>query len=127
MKIKYEEGRLKSNLVYGSFMIIIGIFAVFNNSSSLFNYAWIAIGLLQAGTYFYDKRYQYLTIENNYLTKHFPIPQTIHLSEIQKVRKFKNSYRVETDRKKMTISKNLIEENSLDKLDQFFKTLDLQF
>ena len=123
MKINYEDSRLKGNLVYGSFMIVIGIFAVFNNSSSIFNYAWIIVGLIQTGTYFYDKKYQYLTIENKTITRHFLIPKTIKIDEIKRVRKFVNSYKIETDTRTMRISKNLIEKDSLKELDRFFDSL----
>ena len=126
MKIKYENNRLKFNLVYGSFMIIVGIIAIFHNSSSFFNYCWIIIGLLQVGTYFYDKKYQYLTIKNNTLIKHFLIPQKIKINEIKKVRKVKNTYKVETDKKTIRISKNLIEVDSLKELELFFDNLNLQ-
>lgn len=126
MKIKYDDSRLKGNLVYGSCTIVIGIFAVSTNPTSIFSYAWIVVGLLQAGSYFYDKKYQYLTIENNTLTKNFLIPQKININEIKKVRKFKNSYKVETDKRTIRILKNIIEENSLKRLDHFFNSLNLK-
>ena len=126
MKIKYEEKSLKFNLVYGLFMIVIGIFAVANDSNSFFNYTWLIIGALQIGTYFYNKKFQYLTIENNRLTKHSIFPKVIELNEIRKVRKFVNSYKIETDKTTLRISKNIIEKESLYKLNQVFENLNLK-
>ena len=126
MKIKYEEKSLKFNLVYGLFMIVIGIFAVVNDSNSFYNYPWLIIGALQTGTYFYNKKLQYLTIENNRLTKHSIFPKVIELNEIRKVRKFVNSYKIETDKTTLRISKNIIEKESLYKLNQVFENLILK-
>ena len=126
MKIKYVEKSLKFNLVYGLFMIVIGIFAVANDSNSFFNYPWLIIGALQIGTYFYNKKFQYLTIENNRLTKHSIFPKVIELNEIRKVRKFVNSYKIETDKTTLRISKNIIEKESLYKLNQVFENLNLK-
>ena len=126
MKIKYEEKSLKFNFVYGLFMIVIGIFAVANDSNSFINYLWLIIGALQIGTYFYNKKFQYLTIENNRLTKHSIFPKVIELNEIRKVRKFVNSYKIETDKTTLRISKNIIEKESLYKLNQVFENLNLK-
>lgn len=106
-------------------MIVIGLFAVITDGHSVLNYTWIVVGLLQAGTYFYDKKYQYLTIENNTLTKHFLVPKSIKISEIRRIIKLMYSYKVETETGTMRISKNLIEENSLKELDRFFDRLKL--
>lgn len=125
MKIKYKEKILKFNLFYGMFMIVIGILWVANDSSSFKNYLWIIVGALQTGSYFYDKKFQYLSIENNKLTRHFLIPRSIEIQKIKKIWKFTNSYKIETDKKSLRISKNLIEEDSLFQLDQFFETLNL--
>ena len=126
MKIKYEEKILKFNLIYGMFMILIGIFAVANDSHSLFNYTWLVIGALQTGSYFHNKKFQYLTIENNKLTKHSLIPKSIELNEIKKVRKFVNSYKIETEKTTLRISKNIIEKDSLYKLNQVLDDLNLK-
>lgn len=125
MKIKYKEKILKFNLFYGMLMIVIGILWVANDSSSFKNYLWIIVGALQTGSYFYDKKFQYLSIENNKLTRHFLIPRSIEIEKIKKIWRFRNSYKIETDKKSLRISKNLIEEDSLFQLDQFFETLNL--
>ncbi|GGW95501.1 hypothetical protein GCM10008086_25730 [Salegentibacter mishustinae] len=72
------------------------------------------------------KKHQYLTIDNNTLTKHFPIPKKININEIKKVRKFKNSYKVETNKGRITIFKDLVEKDSLRNLDHFFNGLNLK-
>lgn len=125
MKIKYTKSRIKNNLGYGILMIGIGIFAVFNDSSS-FHYLWLILGGLQTGTTLYEKKNQYLTIDNNRLTKHSIIPKTIVISDIIKVRKFVNSYKIETPERTIEIDKNIIEIESLFQLDNYFNNLKLK-
>ncbi len=126
MKIKYESKRLKFNLWYGCLMIVIGIFGVINDAGSFLGYIWLFFGSLLVATYFYDKKYQYLTIEDGFLKKHFPITRSIKIDEIKKIRKYVNSYKVETENKSMRISKGLIETNSLIQLEQYFQSLNLK-
>jgi len=127
MKIKYIESRIKNNLGYGLLMIAVGLFAVYNDSSSLFSYLWIFLGGLQTGTALYEKKNQYLTIENDKITKHSIFPKTIDTSEIQKVGKFVNSYKIETRNRTLIIDKGIIENESLFKLEDYLSNLNLKF
>ena len=126
MKIKYIESRIKNNLGYGILMIAVGLFAVYNDSSSIFSYLWILLGGLQTGTALYEKKNQYLTIEQEKITKHSIWPKTINISEIEKVRKFANSYKIETKNTTLTIDKGIIENDSLYQLENYLNSLNLK-
>ena len=123
MKVRYPKSRIQNNFIYGLVMVAVGFFAVYINSSSIFSYLWILIGLLQTGTAYYQKSRQYLTIEDDKLIKHSIIPQTVQISEIKRVRKFVNSYRIETGNGCIRIEKSFIEEESIKDLNRFFDTL----
>lgn len=123
MKVRYPKSRIQNNFIYGLIMVAVGIFAVYINSSSVFSYLWIFIGLLQTGTAFYQKRNQYLTIGEDKLIKHSIIPRTVRISEIKRVRKCVDSYRIETGQGSLRIEKIFIEEESLKDLNRFFETL----
>lgn len=124
-KINYPKSRIKNNFGYGIVMIAVGFFAVYINSTSVFSYLWILMGALQLGTSMYQKKHQYLTIDENKLIKHSLIPKTIELSEIKKVRKFVNSYKIETSDRTLRIEKNLIENDSLYRLNKILDNLNL--
>lgn len=124
-KICYPKSRLQNQLGYGLIMIGVGVFAVYINSNSIFSYLWILIGILQMGTSVYQKRHQYLTIENGKLIKHSLFPKSIAFSEIKRVRKCVNSYKIETDSKSMRIEKNFIEKESLYRLNHILDNLNL--
>ncbi len=123
MKVKYPKSRIQNNFIYGLLMIGVGLFAVYINRTSIFSYLWVFIGLLQLCTALYQKKYQYLTIEENRLVKHSLIPKTIEISQIKRIRKYVNSYRIETCSTSILIEKNFVEEESLQELNQFLETL----
>lgn len=119
MKIRYCKSVIRNNYGYGLTMIGLGFFAVYINSSSVFSYLWIFIGILQAGTSYYRQRYQYLTIKEDRLIRHSIIPKSIALSDIRRVKRFMDSYKIETHNQSMRIEKNFIEPESLQKLNFF--------
>ena len=125
-KIRYPESRIKNNLGYGIVMIGVGIFAVYINSISIFSYLWIFIGILQLGTSLYQKKHQYLTIERDRIVKHSLVPKSIALADIRRVRKFMNSYKIESKNSSILIEKDFIENDSLYKLNHFFDSLELK-
>lgn len=124
-KICYSKSRLQNQFGYGIVMIGVGLFAVYINSASIFSYLWILLGALQTGTSFYQKKHQYITIENDKLIKHSLIPKSIELSSIKKVRRYVNSYKIEAENKSLRIEKNMIEEDSLYRLDHFLENITL--
>jgi len=125
MTISYSEKHIKFTMVYGILMILIGLLAIYEDGSSIYSYLWLVLGLLQTGTTLYQKKYQYLTIDNTRITRHSLKSKSIQISDIKKVRRFRNSYKIETLESTLNINKNLIETESLYKLDDFFKELKL--
>ncbi|WP_029034850.1 hypothetical protein [Salinimicrobium terrae] len=121
MKIKYCRSVIRNNFGYGFVMIVLGIFAVSINSSSVFSYLWIALGILQSASSYYRQKYQYLTIQDDKIIKHNLISKSISLSEIKRVKKYGNSYKIEARDQSMLIEKDFIESESLTKLNLFFE------
>lgn len=123
MKIRYCKSLIRNNYGYGLTMIALGIFAVYINSSSVFSYLWIVLGILQAGTSYYRQKYQYLTIKNDRLIKHSIIPKSIALSDIRRIKKYMHGYKIETQYQTILIEKSFIESESLQKLHIFLENL----
>lgn len=123
MKFNYCKSVIRNNFGYGVLMVAVGLFAVYINKESAFSYLWIVMGLLQAATAWYKMRYQYLSVEKGRLVKHSFIPKSVPLSEIKKVRRFKNTYRIETENSSMYIDKEFMEHDSLSRLNRFFDTI----
>ncbi|WP_324718968.1 hypothetical protein [Salinimicrobium sp. HB62] len=126
MKIKYCRSLIRNNYGYGLTMIILGIFAVYINSSSIFSYLWIFLGILQAETSYYRQTYQYLTIQEDKLIRHSLIPKSIAVADIKRVKKYVNSYKIETNNQSMRIEKDFIDRESLKRLNLFLERLQPQ-
>jgi len=94
IKIKYSNQRLKGNLNFGLFFILIGIILIilYITIEGIDKYSLDTIGMAQIGAgismlfiYFSMKSKQYLTIKNGFLIKNSFIPKKIKLTEIRRI------------------------------------------
>lgn len=107
-------------------MIAIWLFVILYDSSSFVHYLWLLVGGLQTGTAIYERKKQYLTIENGRITKHSIFSKTIDVDKIQKIRKFVGSYKIETEARTLKINKGIIEDESLYKLEDYLNSLEIK-
>jgi len=64
-KIKFKKWRLYTNLFLGSLWMILGIVdLIISGDLEVFQYIYIACGLLYLFHFFYDFKHQYLIFEN---------------------------------------------------------------
>ncbi len=125
MKIRYIKNRSFFNIGFGTLMILVGLFAVYKNKFSIYSYLWVVLGALQLGAAWYERKKQYITIEDDKLTKHSLIPKSIEIREIRKIKKDSNSYKIETSEKSLKIDKRKIEPESLYRLEDYLNGLEL--
>ena len=127
MKIHYTKKRFKNNLIFAIVWTVLGLLNLnYFGENNWMDFAFLATALLYWVSYFYERRNQYLSIENNTLTKHSIFPKTIKITDIKRILRFEGSYRIETSEKTLKINKDLIDAESLYKLDDYFKTLELE-
>lgn len=126
MEIKYSERKVRNNFLTGLLFIGIGLTTFIWSDTLTIRYFWIFFGILHLATAWYFKKNPYLTIEGKRLTKHAPPSRSIEIDEIIKVRKFVNSYKIETSDKTLTIDKNVMEFESLHSLTDFLDALELK-
>jgi hypothetical protein len=81
------------------------------------------MGILYVGTYFFENKKQYLTIENGIISKNHLLPKKINLNEIKQIKKFAGDYILKTDSTELRINTELIEENSLAELNTLLDNL----
>jgi len=128
-RIHYTKDRLKSNLRYGLALIIVGllIFLYINltdnqtpqeNPDDSSSFGLIGGGIFMLSLYFYEKRYQYLTIKDGYIYKSWWPFNKLTLSDIKQVEKSNNKYILLSDNKKLSISIETIEKKSLLELER---------
>ncbi|MDZ4127680.1 MAG: hypothetical protein U1E02_26455 [Hydrogenophaga sp.] len=126
MKIRFKKKRLKYYLIFGILWLVLGTTAVIFNPENFFNYGYLLMGILYAGTYLFENKKQYLTIENGIISKNHLIPKKINLNEIKRIKKFAGDYILKTDSTELRINTELIEENSLAELNTVLEKLNLE-
>ncbi len=113
MIIYFKKKRLNFRLFNGIASLVMGLISLLSDFQFFFVYAWLILGLLEIGTWYYQNKFQYLQIENNVLTKNSLFPKSIELSEITAIRKYRNSFLIESKEQNIKIYKDVISTDSL--------------
>jgi hypothetical protein len=124
--IYYPQKRLKYKLLYGIVSVIIGTIAFLIDSAAIFIYPWLILGFLEIGTWYYENKYHYLQINNNILTKNSLFPKSIDLTKLSAIRKYKNSFILESEDQNIKIHKGLIASQSLNQLNNLLNEIPLK-
>jgi len=128
MKIGYKKRHLNVNLIFGLIWLVWFFIGVFGKEEPNWtDYGWIVISLMYLGMYFYQKNYNYLTIENGFIKQNWPFGKKMNLNEIKRIRHFGGEYILKSELKKMKINIQLINEESLLELKTELKKLDVEW
>ena len=128
MRIKYKPKHLNINLIFGLIWLVwffIGVFV--KEEPNWTDYGWIVISLMYLGMYFYQKNYNYLTIENGFIKQNWPFGKKMNLNEIKRIRHFAGDYILKSENKELTINIQLIDEESLLELKTELKKLNAEW
>ena len=126
MKIKYKKKFLNVNLILGLVWIIWFFVGVYENEeSNMMTYGWIVMPLIYLGMYIYQRKYSYVSIDNDTIRVNGPLGKQLKLNEIKRIKKFAGDYIIKTDRKEMTINTQIIDSSSLKELDAELEKLDV--
>ncbi|MFC6876473.1 hypothetical protein ACFQZF_07960 [Flavobacterium myungsuense] len=127
MKIQYRKKRLNFSLIFGILWLSISLLGIFTKeNSSWTDYGFLIISFLYLGTYLYEKKNQYMTIENGVISVNKPFEKKINLTEIKQIKKFAGDYTLKTDKAELTINTHIIEPNSLSELDAVLEKLNVE-
>ena len=128
MKIGYKKRHLNVNLIFGLIWLVWFFIGVFGKEEPNWtDYGWIVISLMYLGMYFYQKNYNYLTIENGFIKQNWPFGKKMNLNEIKGIKHFAGEYILKSELKKMKINIQLINEESLLELKTELKKLDVEW
>jgi hypothetical protein len=123
MKINFTKKQLNLNRMY-ALIGSIGVLPVLFTDAD----AWMLVvailtpivGVLGNG---YQKKYQYLTIENGGIRKNNLFRKEVQLSEIKTIEKYAESYIIKTDTQKLRIDTSIIAADSLIELNAALEKL----
>ncbi|MDC0570572.1 hypothetical protein OAO52_01585 [Flavobacteriaceae bacterium] len=114
------------NLILGLVWIIWFFVGVYENEeSNMMTYGWIVMPLIYLGMYIYQRKYSYVSIDNDTIRVNGPLGKQLKLNEIKRIKKFAGDYIIKTDRKEMTINTQIIDSSSLKELDAELEKLEV--
>lgn len=113
MIISYKKRSINFNLVYGLLHMVLAFIMMYLEGHLWISYFWMAFSVLCIINYYFQKTYQYLSIENGIIKINEPFGKKLKLSEIQKIKKIAGDYILKTGHKELTINIQIIEPKSL--------------
>lgn len=127
MKIQYRKNRHNFNIIFGILFLTLSLLGIFTrDNTSWTEYCFLIMSCSYFGTYFYEKKNQYLTIENGVISVNKPFGKKINLTEIKQIIKYAGDYTLKTDKTKLKINTQIIELNSLSELDAVLEKLNVE-
>jgi len=127
MKIKYKTKKRYWRLVIGLTWSIFGIFFLFFDKKLAWNDLSIIIGIVYLGIWIYEYINQYLTIENGFIKTSNHSSEKIKLTEIKQIEKLTDDYILKTDKAVLKINIQIIDKNSLAKLNTELEKLNVEW
>lgn len=126
MKIKYKKTTWIVNLIAALvWLFYFGIIVFEKEEPNWINYGWIVISLIYFGLYFYQVKYDYITIENDTIRVHGPLGKKLKLKDIKRIRKFAGDYILKSDQTEITINTKIIDSDALHKLNTELEKLNM--
>jgi hypothetical protein len=128
LKIYYKKKQLKLNLILGFTWLAFCLISLFTNEKAEWTeYFYLASSSLYFALYFYHKNGHYVRFENRIIRQNWPFGKKLPLSEIKTIRHFAGEYILKTEKKRLTINIQMIDEDSLLKLKTELKKLPVKW
>ena len=128
MRIAYKKRNLNINLILGIVWLIFGLLSLnYNGENNWTDYGYLVFGILYLILYFYQRQYKYLTIENGIINVNGPFGKKLNLTEIKRIKKFTGDYILKTDKNELTINTQIIDPNSLARLNTELEKLNVKW
>lgn len=129
MKIRYSKKRFLFNSLLGG-VFVVGSLLQLQRKTELSHYliygTQLLLGLVMVASYFYERKFQYLIIENGKLTRNRFLHKSLQLDRITKIQSFPGKIKIFTSEEKMSINTELIAEDSRNDLLKVLGSLNLE-
>jgi|TARA_B110000090_G_C13153511_1_gene358668 hypothetical protein len=113
MKINFTKKQLHLNLIYAFLFLITGMPFLFRAPDTWMLVVALLLPISFVLKYVYQKKYQYVTIENGSIRKNNLFKKEVQLSAIKTIEKYAGSYILRTNTQKLRIDTTMIAPNSL--------------
>lgn len=119
MKIPFRRKHFSYFLIIGLLWLIFGAALRILQPEHLYSYGYLILGAIYVAVYISMKKKDYLTIENDILTKHNVFSsQKIKLAEVTAVKEFAGDYIVKTSSEELVVNTQIIDQYALNQLDE---------
>ncbi len=112
MQIRYSKNRIFLNGALGATFAIFGALKAFEGTAGIIHYVQLILGILMVVSFFLDRKYGYLNIQDGILTKYWFGKKTIPLDRINQIQSRPGNIKLVTPEKNLSINTELIAEES---------------
>jgi hypothetical protein len=127
MKIDFTKKQLNLNFMYALLFSITGLPELFRDADIWMFVLAILLPISCVLRYGYQKKYQYVMIENGSIRTNNLFRKEVQLSEIKTIEKYAGNYILKTATKKLTIDTTIIAPNSLTALNATLEKLAIEW
>lgn len=134
MLIEYKKKSIKINLIIGLVWLVFFLFTfirkyITKEDFYWLDFGWVIISAVYLFIYYYQTKNQYITIENDVLKikNLFKKDSTLNLKELTSVKNFAGDYIFYTPNKKLTINTQIIDKESLKKLNEALRKYEFEW
>lgn len=126
MKIKYSKNRIFLNGALGATFAIFGALKAFEGTAGFIHYIQLILGILMVVSFFLERKYGYLNIEDGMLTKYWFGKKTIPLERINQIHSRPGNIKLVSPEKNLSINTSVIDKESIQELYIVLGNLDLE-
>lgn len=126
MKIGYSKSRVFLNAALGTTFAIFGALKAFEGTAGFIHYVQLILGILMVVSFFYERKFGALRIENGTLTKYSLRKRSISLSRINRIQSLPGRIKLATPEKTLSINTSVIDKESVKDLYRTLGSLNLE-
>ncbi|NJW51299.1 hypothetical protein [Salinimicrobium oceani] len=126
MKIRYSKSRIFLNGALGATFAIFGALKVFEGTADYFHYVQLLLGVLMVFSFFFERKFGYLTIEDGILTKYSLRKKSISLTSIHQIQSLPGRIKLVTAGTNLSINTSVIDKESINDLYPILGSLELK-
>jgi hypothetical protein len=126
MKIPYSKNRIYLNGALGATFTIFGALKVFEGTADFVHYVQLILGILMVVSFFFERKFGYLSVKDGILTKYWFGKKSIPLSRIEKIQSLPGRIKIITPEKNLSINTSVIDKESINDLYRVLGSLELE-
>lgn len=126
MKIRYSKKRLYSGFFLGGLFALFALLRLIDDPKNQWLYfLQLFLGLFGVAASLYERHFQYLLIENGFLTKNTLRRKSFQLEKIERIQSFPGKIKLFTSEERLSINTALIEDDSRNDLLRVLGSLEI--